>query len=301
MKNIELFRGTGVAIITPFNKNKIDFEALGKIIDYTIDGGVDYIVSLGTTGEAVTLSSIECRSVIDFTIKQVDKRVPIVAGMFGSNNTAALLNKLRTFNFDGIDAILSSSPSYSKPTQEGIYQHYIQVAKVSPVPIIIYNVPSRTGSNVTADTILRLANDSDNFIGVKEASGDLVQGSNIIRKRPNDFLVLSGDDPTAMALCASGGDGSISVIANAYPQEWSEMIKAAVNENNKLAQVIHNQLLPTHHYLYKEGNPTGIKAALEILGYCNRSVRLPLVQLTERTHLQLKKEMHSVQQRKFSA
>lgn len=288
------FRGTGVALVTPFTNNEIDFPTLEHIINHVIDGGVDYVVSLGTTGESITLDAAECKAVLDFTIDKVARRVPIVAGMFGSNNTAALCQKISQFDFKGIDAILSSNPSYNKPTQEGIYQHYMKVAEVCPIPVIIYNVPGRTASNMTAETIVRLANDNPKFIAVKEASGDVVQGTQIIKNKPTDFLVLSGDDPTALALTASGGDGIISVIANAYPKQWSAMIKTALEGNIEKSTLLNNQLLDLHQWLYIEGNPSGIKAAMELLGFGNRSVRLPLVPLTDRNYEMLKKEMMKI-------
>mgnify|MGYP000524399158 CR=1 FL=1 len=226
MKQVQ-FRGTGVALVTPFRNGEIDYAAFENIIEHTLQGGVDYVVPLGTTGEAVTLSSQECRDVLDFTIKIVNKRVPIVAGFFGHNDTAALVKKISTYNFEGISAILSSSPAYSKPSQEGIYQHFMRIAEVSPVPIIIYNVPGRTSSNLTAETILRLAKASEKFVAIKEASGDLVQAMQILKNKPTHFQVLSGDDPTAMPMVACGGDGVISVIANAYPRTFSDMIRAA--------------------------------------------------------------------------
>lgn len=292
--NPQQFKGTGVALVTPFVDGQIDFSSLEKIINHVILGGVDYIVALGTTGEAITLSTVECKAVLDFTIKIVAGRKPIVAGMFGSNNTAELCEKIKQFDFTGIDAILSSSPSYNKPTQEGIYQHYMKVAEVSPLPIIIYNVPSRTASNIEADTIVRLANDHPHFIAVKEASGDINQGEKIIANKPDHFLVLSGDDPTALELCTSGGEGCISVIANAYPREWSNLIQAVLNKQLQDAHHINDKLHHIHQWLYVEGNPVGIKAALELLGFGNRSVRLPLLKLTEDNYANLKKEMLNI-------
>lgn len=288
----QYFRGTGVAVVTPFLENgKIDFGSLEKILEYQIEGGVDYIVSLGTTGEAVTLSSKECLEVFDFTKKIVNGRKPIIAGLFGRNDTAALVDKLKEFNFDGFSGILSSSPAYSKPSQEGIFQHYMHVAKACPVPIIIYNVPGRTASNVNADTIVRLAHADEKFVAVKEASGDLVQGMQIIKNKPKNFSVLSGDDPTCLPLIACGGAGVISVIANAYPHHFSSMVNAALEGDLKTANSINEALLDIHQWLYCEGNPVGIKGAMELLGLCNRSVRLPLVQLSNNNLANLKSEM----------
>lgn len=294
------FRGTGVALVTPFKDSEVDFSSLGKIIEHTISGGVDYLVSLGTTGEAVTLSAEECRKVVDFTKKVNAGRVPLVAGFFGSNDTAALVGKIKNFDFNGFDGILSSSPAYNKPTQEGIYQHYMKIAEVCPVPIIIYNVPGRTASNILPDTILRLANASEKFAAVKEASGDIVQGMKIIKEKPEHFSVLSGDDPTAFSLIAAGGQGVISVIANALPEQFSEMVRAALNGDIDTARDINLQLLDVHPWLYVDGNPAGIKAAMEILNFGSRDVRLPLVPIQERNFLSLKKELEKVLSKKKS-
>ena len=288
----QLFKGVGVATITPFfSDGKIDYSSLERILEYQIEGGVDYIVSLGTTGEAVTLSSQECRDVFDFTIKIVNGRVPIVAGLFGRNDTKALVDRLNEFNFDGFAGILSSSPAYTKPSQEGIFQHYMHVAKASPLPIIIYNVPGRTASNISAETIVRLANASEKFVAVKEASGDIVQGMSMIKHAPEDFLVLSGDDPTAMGLIAGGGHGVISVIANSHPHVFSNMVNAALKGDFATAQKLNIELHDIHQWLYCEGNPVGIKGAMEVLGLCSRDVRLPLVQLSEDNLSKLKIEI----------
>ena len=288
------FRGTGVALVTPFRDHDVDYPALKNIINFVIDGGVDYIVSLGTTGEAITLSSDECRQVFDFTIQVVDGRVPLVAGLFGHNYTEKLANGIRNYNFDGFDALMSSSPAYNKPPQEGIFQHYMKIAEASPVPIIIYNVPGRTSSNIHAETTLRLAEASKKFVAVKEASGDLVQASQIIKYRPDHLLVLSGDDPLALPLIACGGDGVISVIANAFPNLFSTMIRAALEGNFNLASQINLDLLDIHPWLYVEGNPIGIKAAMEILGKCTKEMRIPLVPLTDGSYANLKKEIGKV-------
>lgn len=288
------FSGTGVALVSPMQAGKVDYDALEKLIEHVIAGGVDYLVSLGTTGESVTLSEKECREVIDFTIKINAGRLPLVAGLFGGNDTWKLANELKQYDFTGIDGILSSSPSYNKPTQEGIYQHYMKVAEASPVPIIIYNVPGRTASNVAPETILRLAHANECFVAVKEASGDVVQGSKILKNRPEHFAVLSGDDPTAFSLIASGGHGVISVIANALPECFSEMVRALQHGDLATAQALNLLLLPVHHWLYVDGNPAGIKAALEILGLGSREVRLPLVPIQERNFRSLKIELEKV-------
>lgn len=290
------FRGTGVALVTPFTEedHRVDYAALERLIEYVLDGGVDYIVSLGTTGEAITLSSRECRDVFDFTIRQVNGRAPLVAGLFGSNYTAKLVESIRQYDLAGFDAIMSSSPAYSKPPQEGIFRHYMAIAEVSPVPIIIYNVPGRTASNVQPSTIIRLAEATDQFIAVKEASGDLYQGMQLLKRRPENFLVLSGDDPTALPLIAAGGDGVISVIANAYPAHFSELVRATLHGDLATARRLNEELLDIHPWLYCEGNPIGIKGALEILGLCRRDVRIPLVPLSDASYQQLKQAMERV-------
>lgn len=289
------FSGTGVALVTPFHDDySIDFDTLGQLIDYVIAGGVDYIVSLGTTGEAVTLSQQECRQVFDYTIEKVNGRKPIVAGLFGSNYTEKLVKAVQEYNFDGFDAIMSSSPAYNKPPQEGIFRHYMALEKVSPLPIIIYNVPGRTGSNVLPDTILRLAHASEKFVAVKEASGDLAQGMKIIKERPDHLAVLSGDDPTALSLMANGGDGVISVIANLYPEHFSSMTRAALSGDFATAAKLNLELLDIHPYLYVEGNPAGVKAGMEFKDLCSSQVRTPLMPLSEQYRKQLKVEMNKV-------
>jgi 4-hydroxy-tetrahydrodipicolinate synthase len=278
----ERFRGTGVALVTPFkNDGSLDWEDLEKIIEHVIAGGVEFLVSLGTTGESVTLSDEEHRQVLDFTIKVNRGRLPLVAGVFGGNNTAELVKKISAFNFDGIDALLSSNPAYNKPGQEGIFQHYMALAEVSPKPIIIYNVPSRTASNMTAETTLRLANASDKFLGIKEASDDIYQVMKIIKGRPKNFLVLSGDDFITLPLIAAGGDGVISVIANTLPRPFTDMVRAALRQDMPSAQQLNLKLLELYKLLFIEGNPVGVKAALELQGLCSRDVRLPLVPMTE--------------------
>ena len=290
------FRGTGVALITPFKEDgAINFDALERVIEHVVQkNGVDYIVSLGTTGEAIPLSAAECRSVLDFSVKTVNKRVPLVAGFFGGNNTLSLVEKLKTYDFTGFDAIMSSSPAYNKPTQEGIYQHYMKIAEASPLPIIIYNVPSRTSSNVEGETIIKLAKSSSKFLAVKEASGNVAQVMHIIKYKPENFLVLSGDDPITLPLIAAGADGVISVIANAYPVAFSSMTRAALNNDFETARKLNNQLLDLHKWLYVDGNPGGIKATMEILGICESHLRLPLVKVGESTYQRLKQEIAKI-------
>lgn len=281
-KQLPKFSGTGVALITPFRADyTIDYPALGQIIDYVIEGGVDYLVSLGTTGEAITLSSEECRDILDYTLNHVAGRVPVVAGFFGGNYTEKLENVIKNYNFDGVAGIMSSSPAYSKPPQEGIYQHFMRVADVSPVPVIIYNVPGRTSSNVLPETILRLSEASENFAAVKEASGKMEQSITILKHCHKDFGVLSGEDPITAAIIAMGGHGGISVIANALPSHFSRMVNAALKSDFPTARKLNFDLLDIHPLLYVEGNPVGIKAAVSMLGLCRNHLRVPLVPLTE--------------------
>ncbi|MCB0641912.1 MAG: 4-hydroxy-tetrahydrodipicolinate synthase, partial [Phaeodactylibacter sp.] len=262
--------------------------------EHVIEGGVDFLVSLGTTGEAVTLNAIEAKEVLQFTIKVNQGRKPLVAGMFGDNNTARLIDRIQNFSFEGVDAIMSSSPSYNKPSQEGIFLQYQELAKVSPLPIIIYNVPSRTGSNVEAKTTLRLANSSEKFIAVKEASGDLHQAGVIAKHKPPHFSLLSGDDPITLPLYSIGATGAISVVANALPRQFSGITKAVQSDNWKLAKQLHLQLHELHPLLYVDCNPSGIKGAMELLGLCNREVRLPLAPLGAGTMEAIKAELQKL-------
>jgi 4-hydroxy-tetrahydrodipicolinate synthase len=294
MKLQPQFSGTGVALVTPFTTSgSIDWSALERIIEHVVqENGVDYIVSLGTTGEAITLSTAECKEVFAFTRKQVNGRVPLVAGLFGSNNTATILDRFQVYkDLDGFGAILSSSPAYNKPSQEGIFQHYLKVAESSPLPIIIYNVPSRTGSNMAAQTIVRLAEASEKFIAVKEAAGNMVQAMDILKYKPEHFMVLSGDDAITLPMIAAGAQGVISVIANAYPTVFSTMVRKAMSGDFKASNVLNYQLHDLHPWLYVENNPCGIKAALHIMGLCENSVRLPLVPQLGANYDGLKKAM----------
>jgi 4-hydroxy-tetrahydrodipicolinate synthase len=281
-------RGTGVALVTPFKNGQVDWEALERVIEYVIEGGVEFLVSLGTTGESSTTTDEEHRRILDFSIQINRGRLPFVAGIFGGNNTAAVVEKLKTFNFDGIDAILSSNPAYNKPGQEGIYQHYMALAEASPRPVIIYNVPSRTSSNMTAETTLRLAHASDKFVAVKEASDDIYQIMKIIKGRPEGFLVLSGDDFMTLPVIAAGGDGVVSVIANCSPRPFTDMVRAALRDDMPTARTLNLDLLDLYKQLFVEGNPVGVKAALEIRGLCSREVRLPLVPMTDNGAVSLK-------------
>lgn len=278
------FKGTGVAIVTPFSKdNSIDYKSLGKLVDFIIKGGVEYIVVLGTTGESVTLRKEEKQSIITHVIENVNKRVPIVLGLGGSN-TQEIVNSLKkTADFNHIDALLSVSPYYNKPNQRGIYQHYKAISEVSPLPIILYNVPGRTASNLSADTTLKLANDFKNIIAIKEASGNLEQCMKIIKYKPKDFSVISGDDMLTLPMIAAGADGVISVVANAFPKDFSEMTRQILAGNVKEAQKLHYKLTDIIEQLFADGNPAGIKAVLEMMKICTANVRLPLVKVNKAT------------------
>lgn len=289
------YKGTGVAIITPFKDQKIDFDALTTVVEHVINGGVDYLVALGSTGETATLNDREAKAVLDHVIQVNDKRLPLVAGNFASNNTLDLCERIESYDFTGIDALLISSPAYVKPSQEGIYHHFMALQKASPLPIILYNVPGRTQSNMEWTTTVRLARDSKKFIGIKEASGDLIQATRIIKNRPDDFFVTSGDDEIAMAMVACGGEGVISVMANAFPMEFSQMIGAALEYDFTTAQKINLDLYDLHKWLYIEGNPVGIKSAMKVLGICSNKVRLPLHELSAANYKNLKQEMERIQ------
>ena len=288
------FVGTGVAMITPFENGEVDFATIERIVEHLIGGGVNYIVALGSTGETATLNEEESRKVLDVVISTVNKRVPVVAGNFGGNNTLELCKKIKGYNFSGIDAILSSSPAYVKPSQEGIYQHFMEMDKVCPVPIIMYNVPGRTRSNMEWYTTVRLAEASKKFIGIKEATGDLIQATRIINNCPSDFIVTSGDDEVALPMVACGGDGVISVIGNAFPKEFSGMIRAALDGDFKEARRLNKLTYDLHKWLYIEGNPVGIKSAMKILGFGTNDVRLPLARMSEPNFEELKKALLTV-------
>ena len=282
-------KGTGVALITPFNEDfSIDYASLEKLINHQIDGAIDYLVVMGTTGESVVLSKSEKREVVDFCKKINAGRLPIILGL-GSNDTFALVEEIKSTEFDGIDAVLSVSPYYNKPTQEGIYLHYKMIAEVCPLPIILYNVPGRTASNISAETTLRLANDFENIVAVKEASGDLQQIAEIIEKRPANFLVLSGDDGLTSKMIAMGGDGVIAVIGQSHPKDFSAMVRAGLKGDIEKANQLHEKLNPIYEPLYIDGNPAGIKATLNIMGICKNILRPPLVGVTEETYNNLKR------------
>ncbi len=283
------FIGTGVACITPFKNGEVDFIGLEKVLNYILNGGVDYLVILGSTGETAMLNQSEAREILTFAIEIVNGRVPIVAGNFTGNNTKDLVEQIQDFDFTGIDALLSSSPSYVKPSQEGIYNHYMAMAKASPIPIILYNVPGRTNSNMEWSTTVRLAQQSEKFIGIKEASGDLIQTTRILKNKPEDFFVTSGDDEVVLPMISVGGHGGISVIGNAMPSQFSSLVKSALDGDYSKARVLNNQIYDLHKWLYIEGNPVGIKTVMEILGLCSNEVRLPLNRMSKENYIRLEK------------
>ena len=292
--NNNIFKGTGVAIVTPFDKKgSIDFGSLEKIINHIIKNGVNYIVVLGTTGENVTLSKEEKKSVTDFVVKTTKKRVPIMLGI-GSNNTLDVIDTIKHTDFKGIAAVLSVSPYYNKPTQKGIFEHYNAIAANCPLPIVIYNVPSRTSMNICAETTLKIANEIPNVIGIKEASGSLGQCMKIIQNKPKNFLVISGDDALTLPLMAIGADGVISVVANAFPKEFSGMVNFALKNDFNKAAALHYKLLDIIELLFAEGSPSGVKAALEILSLAQNNVRLPLIPVGKEIYNQLKNKINEI-------
>ncbi len=280
-------KGLGVAIITPFKEDfSVDFRALTKLINHVIDGGVDYIVSLGTTGESVVLNDQEKTSVVEHTINTVEKRVPICLGI-GGNDTMAIVDKIKKTNFSNISAILSVSPYYNKPSQEGIFLHYKLISESSSVPIILYNVPARTSSNIEASTTLKLASKFSNIIGIKEASGDLSQISQIIKNKPKNFNVISGDDDLTNQIIKNGGDGVISVVGQCLPELFSKMVHEALNKNFSISDKISFELSNFIQSLFKNGNPSGIKSALNHLNICENILRLPLTSLKDEDYNKL--------------
>ena len=285
------FIGTGVALITPFNADlSIDFDALERLVEYNIKNGTDYLVISGTTGESVTVTADEKKELIAFISKVNKGRLPLVLGI-GGNNTANVVSEIKATDFSTIDGILSVSPYYSKPTQEGIYQHFKAIAEVSPKPIILYNVPGRTSSNMSPETTLRLAKDFDNIVAVKEAGNNVHQYLELLRTKPKGFLVLSGDDDLALGVALAGGSGVISVIGQALPKEFSEMIRLGIARKAKEAYDIHFKLMPITALIFSENNPSGIKAVLEGLNISKSYVRLPLVEATDGLKATIKNEL----------
>ncbi|BDB55187.1 4-hydroxy-tetrahydrodipicolinate synthase [Flavobacterium ammoniigenes] len=273
--------GTGVALVTPFKADfSIDTEALIRIVNFSIEGGVEYLVVLGTTAENATLSALEKEKVIATVVEANKGRLPLVLGV-GGNNTMEVVAELQTRDLNAFAAILSVSPYYVKPTQEGIYQHFKAVAEASPIPVILYNVPGRTSSNMLPETVIRLATDFDNIVAIKEASGDIVQGMQLLKNKPKDFLVISGDDMTALSLILAGGSGVISVIGQGFPSIFSEMIRLGLNRKVDQAFQILYTLTSCIDMIFEQGNPAGIKQVFQSLGIADNTVRLPLVKVDE--------------------
>ncbi len=284
---MEQLIGTGVALITPFKEDfSIDVQSLSRVVEYNITQGVNYLVVLGTTGESVTLNATEKRLVMDTVVRTNAGRLPLVLGV-GGNNTQAVIAELQELDLTAFDAVLSVSPYYNKPTQEGIYQHFKAIAQATPKPIILYNVPGRTGSNMAPETVVRLAKEFDAIVAIKEASGDLVQFMELIQNTPEDFLVISGDDATALPSVLAGGSGVISVLGQGLPSEFSSMIKLGLEGNSKASYAIHYQLFRGMDLIFREGNPAGIKSVLNTLGYAQPVVRLPLIAASETLQIEI--------------
>ncbi|MDL2257424.1 4-hydroxy-tetrahydrodipicolinate synthase [Bacteroidales bacterium OttesenSCG-928-I14] len=282
-------RGMGVALVTPFDANgKVDYAALSKLLDYQLQNNTDYLVILGTTAETPTLTCSEQTEIVGLVVSKVNARIPVVLGI-GGNDTRSVVEKINSFDLSGIDAILSVVPYYNKPSQEGIYQHYKCIAENSKLPIILYNVPGRTGINMSAETTLRLANDCDNIIAIKEASGNIKQIGEIIKNKPKDFQIVSGDDGIAFPLITLGADGVISVIGNAFPKEFCNMIHLALSGNYSDALSIHNSFTELIELLFTDGNPAGIKSMLNLMGHIENKLRLPLVPTSTTTYEKIRK------------
>lgn len=280
--------GTGVAIITPFRKDlSVDVESLVSLVKNQIENGIDYLVVLGTTGETATLSTVEKQLVVETIVKANNSQIPLLLGI-GGNNTASLVEELKTTDLSAFEAVLSVSPYYNKPSQEGIYQHYKALSEASPKPLIVYNVPGRTASNILPATIQRLAEDFPNIIGVKEAAGDIVQAMKLISLVPKGFLVISGDDMVTLPMVLAGGHGVISVIAQGFPSEFSQMVRAGLEKNVDEAYKIHYKIAPAIDLIFAEGNPAGIKSLLHSQGICDEVVRLPLVKASEKLKEEIK-------------
>jgi 4-hydroxy-tetrahydrodipicolinate synthase len=294
MKDNKKFRGTGVAIVTPFKSDSsIDFAALGRVVNHTISGGVNYIVVLGTTGESVTLTKDEKKAVISYVAEVTDNRVPLVMGI-GGNNTQEVINCIRQSNLSRVDGILSVAPYYNKPNQRGLLQHFKAIATTSPIPVILYNVPGRTCSNISSETCIQLASECENIVAVKEASGDIAQIMRIIKGKPDNFNVISGDDMLTIPIIASGGSGIISVLANAFPAVTSELVTHALKSNFKSAREIQCRYLEMIELLFVDGNPAGVKAMLSIMNLCQNNLRLPLVPVNRTIYTRIQKAMDEV-------
>jgi 4-hydroxy-tetrahydrodipicolinate synthase len=281
-------------LVTPFKSDgSIDFQGIDKVVNHVIKGGVEYVVVLGTTGEPATLSKDEKKQVVQQVIKSVSGRIPVIIGI-GGNNTAEVIDSIKNTSFDGISAILSIAPYYNKPTQKGLYAHFSAIAKESPLPLIVYNVPARTSCNISAETMIKLANDHKNIVGVKEASGDMVQIMKIIKNKPSGFQVISGDDALTLPMIYCGSVGVISVLANSHPGIFSDMVRAALKNDLAKANNLHYKVLDFIGALFEEGSPAGVKTALNLQGICGTQVRLPLVESSPEHTEKMKKMMAGI-------
>ena len=286
--------GTGVALITPFKKNfSVDTEALSRIVDFQVEGGIDYLVVLGTTAESATLSDLEKNLVIETVIKANKNRLPLVLGV-GGNNTQQIVEELKTRDLSSFVAILSVSPFYNKPTQEGIYQHFKCIAEASPLPIILYNVPGRTASNMTPATVMRLAHEFKNIVAIKEAAGDIVQAMKLIQHKPKDFLVISGDDMITLPMVLAGGAGVISVIGEGFPKQFAKMVRLGLDKKATEAYAIHYLVADSIDMIFEQGNPAGIKEVFKTLGLCENTVRLPLVSVNDELKNRIQNEVRKI-------
>lgn len=284
-------KGMGVALVTPFREDKtVDFEALARLLDFHLQSGTDFLVILGTTAETATLTHDECNQIVRFVVAHVGDKLPIVVGL-GGNDTIALVEEFKSFNFEGVHSILSVTPYYTKPTQEGLYQHFKALSKASPLPIVLYNVPGRTGVNMTADTTLRIAHDCKNVIGIKEANCDMNQVKELIKGAPAGFSVLSGDDPMTIDLIKAGGQGVISVLGNAFPKEFCAVVKSALQGDIDNAKASFHQMDRCCELLFVDGNPAGVKCALYLMGYLKNELRLPLLCATYDTEMAMRQEL----------
>ena len=293
MASIDL-HGMGVALITPFKEDEsVDYGALTRMVNHLVDNGTDYIVALGTTAETPVLSEEEKAEITRIIVEQVNRRIPVVLGV-GGNCTRNVISQIEQTNFKGIDAILSVVPYYNKPSQEGIYQHFKAIAKASPRPIVLYNVPSRTGINMTAATTLRLARDFDNITAIKEASGNITQMDDIIKNKPSEFQVISGDDGITFPLIALGAVGVISVIGNAFPKEFSRMVRLALGGDYNNARIIHSRFAELFELLFVDGNPAGVKSMLNMMGFIENKLRLPLVPTRITTFEKIRDVLHKL-------
>ena len=294
MKDTKKFRGTGVAIVTPFkNDSSIDFAALGRMVNHVINGGVNYIVVMGTTGESSTLTKDEKKAIISYVVEVTVNRVPLVTGI-GGNSTQDVINCIRHSNLNGVDGILSVAPYYNKPNQRGLFQHFKAIATCSPVPVIMYNVPGRTCSNISSETCIELAHECENIVAIKEASGDIAQIMRIIKGKPDSFSVISGDDMMTIPIIASGGSGVISVLANAFPAATSDLVTNSLKSNFKSAREIHLRYLEMIELLFIDGNPAGVKAMLNIMNLCLNNLRLPLVPVNRAIYSRIQKAIDEV-------